>query len=77
MKKNKKNSVVVFGGSGFLGSHTADELSRHGFNVTIYDINESKYLRDDQNMVIGDVLDNEKVHNVIKDFVLMIWISKS
>ena len=67
MKKDKKKSVVVFGGSGFLGSHTADELSKHGFNVTIYDINESKYLRNDQKMVIGDVLDNEKVHNVIKD----------
>ena len=29
--------VVVIGGSGFMGSHTADELSKQGYRVTIFD----------------------------------------
>jgi|MDTC01.2.fsa_nt_gb nucleoside-diphosphate-sugar epimerase len=36
--------VVVFGGSGFLGSHTADALSEKGHDVVIYDISQSKIL---------------------------------
>ncbi len=37
--------VVVFGGSGFLGSYVADELTNRGYSVTIADINPSKYLK--------------------------------
>ena len=29
--------IIVTGGSGFLGSHVADELSKRGHNVTIFD----------------------------------------
>ena len=29
--------AVVFGGSGFVGSHVADELSQSGFDTTIFD----------------------------------------
>ena len=28
--------IIVTGGSGFLGSHVADELSKRGHNVTIF-----------------------------------------
>ena len=51
--------VVVIGGSGFLGSHTADELSRRGYDVTIFDASESVWLRDDQKMIVGDILDRD------------------
>ena len=30
--------AVVFGGSGFLGSHIADALTNEGHEVTIFDI---------------------------------------
>jgi len=40
---NKK--VVVFGGSGFLGSHVADALSDAGYDVVIYYI--THYLFED------------------------------
>ena len=40
--KNKK--VIVFGGSGFVGSAVADELTKQGNKVTIFDIKKSKYL---------------------------------
>jgi len=63
--KNKK--IVVFGGSGFIGSHVADHLSEAGYNVCIYDIQESSYLLPYQEMVIGDISDSTKVENVTKD----------
>ena len=43
-----KFKTIVFGGSGFLGSHIADALSNSGHEVTIYDLVESPFLRDDQ-----------------------------
>ena len=51
----KKDKIVVVGGSGFLGSHIADELSECGFLVAIFDLEHSKWLRPDQEMCIGDI----------------------
>ena len=31
------SKVIVFGGSGFIGSHVADELTRANHDVTIFD----------------------------------------
>ncbi len=53
--------VFLTGGSGFLGSHVADALSEAGHEVVIYDVVESPYLRDDQTMVVGDLLDSELI----------------
>ena len=58
--------VVVFGGSGFIGSHTADELSNQGYQVTIFDREKSPYLRNDQEMIIGDILDKHAVEDALK-----------
>ena len=55
------NKVVVIGGSGFMGSHTADALSEAGYKVTIFDREEPSWLRDDQEMIIGDMLDTDAV----------------
>lgn len=49
--------VVVFGGSGFLGSHVADVLSERGYEVTVFDLKPSPYLKEGQDMTIGDILD--------------------
>ena len=57
--------IVVVGGSGFIGSHVADHLSEAGYGVTVYDQMESKWLRSDQKMVIGDVLDKKKLIDTI------------
>lgn len=59
------SKVIVFGGSGFLGSHVSDALSLKGHEVVIFDVIQSKYLRSDQNMVIGNILDRDKVRDVI------------
>ena len=58
-------SAVVFGGSGFLGSHVADALTDAGYDVTVYDILQSPYLKDEQKMVVGNVLDEKKVDEVV------------
>ena len=57
--------AVVVGGSGFIGSHVADNLSDAGYQVVIYDKTESKWLREEQQQVIADVQDAEKLDKVI------------
>lgn len=52
-----KDSVLVLGGSGFLGSHVADALERAGLFVKIFDIRPSPYLSGQQEMIVGDLLD--------------------
>ena len=66
MINNKKN-VLVIGGSGFMGSHTADELSKRGFSVTIFDNNLSDWKTDDQKIIIGDIFNQTDLTNAMKD----------
>lgn len=57
--------IVVIGGSGFLGSHLADTLSNEGYSVTIFDQAVSPWLRPDQKMVVGDILDVQALERAI------------
>lgn len=59
--------VCVIGGSGFLGSHVADALSAAGHTVRVYDRIGSPWLREDQEMVIGDLLDATSLEAAIAD----------
>jgi len=61
------DKVVVFGGTGFLGSHVADALTEAGYRVFIYDIKDSPFLRESQIMVVGDILDEVNVFNTVKN----------
>ena len=58
--------AIVFGGSGFIGSHVADELSKRGYETIIYDKVLSTYLQQGQEMIVGDILDIEKVKKAVK-----------
>lgn len=54
-------NVLVTGGSGFLGSHVADALTEAGYMVTIFDREQSPYLKMDQKMYVGDILNMDQV----------------
>jgi UDP-glucose 4-epimerase len=57
--------ATVIGGSGFLGSHVADQLSEAGYRVRIYDRVESPWKRADQEMIVGDLLDGPLLNESI------------
>ena len=62
------SNVIVFGGSGFLGSHVADKLSSSGHQVTIFDIKDSPYLKSNQKTVIvlcGSNIDAKTWDNLV------------
>jgi len=62
--------VTIFGGSGFLGSYVADELTRRSYKVVIADIKDPPYLSNGQKFIrcdvcvpktIGKALDNSTI----------------
>ena len=57
--------ACVIGGSGFLGSHVCDHLSDAGYVVTILDQVASPWLRSDQQMLVGDLLDENLLDEAI------------
>ena len=59
--------VCVIGGSGFLGSHVADQLSAEGHEVVIYDRKVSPWLQASQTMVLGDLLAIDSLQETIED----------
>lgn len=62
-----KRKAIVFGGSGFIGSHVADFLTEKGYDVTIFDIRPSPYLKSGQNMIVSDIINTEEVKTAVKD----------
>lgn len=60
------STALVFGGSGFLGSHVADKLSERGFSVKIFDVVPSPYASADQEMIVGDILDLDAVFAAVE-----------
>ena len=57
--------ACVFGGSGFLGSHVADKLVDAGYLVKIFDREPSPWLKENQEMIIGDLLSPVQVERAI------------
>ncbi len=61
------DEVLVIGGSGFVGSHTADSLTESGFKVTIFDKNISPWMNDKQNFIEGDMMNLLELKEAMKD----------
>ena len=61
----QKTKACVIGGSGFLWSHVCDHLSDAGYVVTILDRVASPRLRSDQQMLVGDLLDETSLDQAI------------
>ena len=67
--------VLILGGAGFIGSHTADILYDNGYDITILDNLHHKnhynkwpeYLRKEYKLVEGDVTDRKILTNLISE----------
>lgn len=57
--------AIVFGGSGFLGSHVADALLKADYEVAIFDMKQSPYLKPGQEMIPGNIMDKKAVQNAV------------
>ena len=57
---------LVTGGSGFLGSHVADELAKRGHKITIFDRKLSKWKKSGQKMIVGNLLNYNFLEKAIK-----------
>ncbi len=66
MKNDDAKKVLVIGGSGFLGSHVVDALCNDDYEVRIFDKEDSPYISKDQEIIIDDVLNVEKLDQAIK-----------
>ena len=72
MSKN----ILITGGAGFIGSHVADELLKHGYRVCALDNlspqvhgpegKRPDYLSSDVELIAGDVRDPETVRKALK-----------
>lgn len=58
--------ICVIGGSGFLGSHVADQLSVTGHEVVIYDRAPSPWLKSGQSMHVGNLLELDSLQEAVK-----------
>ena len=58
-KKIKK--FLVTGGTGFVGANICHLLINLGHQVTIFDLKVSPWLRKDQTMIIGDILNEDGI----------------
>ncbi|MCL5986652.1 MAG: SDR family NAD(P)-dependent oxidoreductase [Actinobacteria bacterium] len=67
--------ILITGGAGFIGSHTADLLIKNGYEVRIFDNLEEKvhkktrpsYLNAQAEFIEGDVRDYDAVQKVLSD----------
>lgn len=66
MSSSKKLNILVIGGSGFLGSHVSDQLTKRKFNVTIYDRKRSIWILPQQKFVKGEVKNFKRLGECIK-----------
>jgi dTDP-L-rhamnose 4-epimerase len=72
-----KRKVLITGGAGFIGSHLADELLRHGYDVRALDnlspqvhgprAARPDYLDPDVELLVGDVRDPAAVREALAD----------
>lgn len=69
-------TVLITGGAGFIGSHLADELLAHGYEVRVLDCLDPQvhgegrrrpaYLDQHVELIVGDVCDKEAVQRALR-----------
>lgn len=61
MTQKTKGTVLVTGGSGFLGGYTAAALHDAGYSVRVFDATETKCPVNVESMIHGDITDQDAV----------------
>jgi dTDP-L-rhamnose 4-epimerase len=85
--------ILITGGAGFIGSHLADELLEHGYEVRVLDnltpqvhgaeLERPEYLDDEVELQLGDVRDLEAVRKALRGidavyhFAAMVGVGQS
>lgn len=59
--------VVLFGGSGFLGSYLADELIKDGYKVIIADTHKPKNVHPNQKFAKVNILNLDSIKSIIRN----------
>jgi len=61
-------TILVTGGAGYIGSHTARALRRHGYDVIVYDNLSTghRFLADGFELVVADIGDRAALEPVLK-----------
>tara|TARA_A100001011_G_C14311105_1_gene845652 strand:- start:865 stop:1740 length:876 start_codon:yes stop_codon:yes gene_type:complete len=64
----KKFKAIIFGGSGFLGSHLSELLYKKNFQVTIYDIKKINLRNKAIKFIKGSITNKKKVMRLTKGY---------
>ena len=59
-------TVLVTGGSGFLGAHVINQLINHGYSVVNYDLKNSLHISKKCKFIKGDILNYKKLDKILK-----------
>ena len=68
--------ILVVGGAGFIGSHVSDKLTSKGYEVIIYDLIDSPYVKDSQKMIIGGINNENKLKKVLNEDIKYVFNPK-
>jgi len=85
MKRKSMENILITGGAGFIGSHTADLLIEHGYHVTILDNLEPQvhgetkklpgYVNSSAAFIYGDIRERELLKKVIREVDAVIHLA--
>lgn len=64
----KKIKALIFGGSGFLGTHLSNYLLNKNFKIYIFDIKRNPNLNKKIKFIKGNIKNKNKIKNITKNF---------
>ena len=64
--------ILVIGGNGFLGKNIVNDLLKNKFEIGVYDLNLVE--RDNVLCYRGNIIDDENLYNIIKNYDTIIYL---